>query len=135
MGYAWDIDIPANTLAKDPVTQKLKLHPGIITKIECKFPAGCHSMVGVRLYRGGVFQVFPLSAGEWVTGDDEPVSFNYYFDLTDHPRELIFEGHSAGSTYEHTVTIRITVLPRAVASMIPLMEIFTRIARRMGLVR
>lgn len=135
MGYAWDIKITANKLATDPKKQVLKLHPGIITRIECKFPAGCHRMVKVRLSRGGVFQIFPLSAGEWVTGDDATVGFNYFFDLTDRPRELRFEGCSPGTSFDHTVTIRVTILPKAVASMIPLIQILTKVLQRMGLVK
>jgi len=135
MGYTWDISIPADTAKSTPVTRELALHPGFITRIGCKFPSGCHGMVSVRLSRGGVFQLFPLSAGQWVTGDDEEVAFSYHYDLTDRPISLLFEGASPGTTYSHAVTIRITVLPRAVASMIPLIELLTKIFGRMFGVR
>jgi len=135
MGYTWDITIPADTEESDPVVQRLELHPGIVTRIGVKFPAGCHGLVKVRLTRGGVFQVFPLSADEWVTGDDEEVVYTYFYDLTDRPISLEFVGISPGTTYAHTVTVRITVLPKAVASMMPLIEILTKALQRMGLVR
>jgi hypothetical protein len=92
-------------------------------------------MVKVRLMRGGVFQLFPLSAGEWVTGDNEEVWFNYYFDLTPYPPELRFEGCSPGTGYDHTVTIRVTVVPKNVASMIPVIDLLTRLLQRMGAIR
>jgi len=135
MGYAWDILIPANTLLSAPVTEKLKLQPGVITRIGCKFARGCHAMVQVRLLRGGVFQLFPLSPGQWLTGDDEEVWFSYYFDLTPYPPELIFEGCSPGTRYEHEVTIRVTILPKTVASMIPVVDLLTRLLQRMGAIR
>lgn len=134
MGYAWDITIPADTKASSPTTKELSLHPGIITRIGCHFPRGCHGLVKVRLMRGGVFQVFPFSAGEWVTGDNQEVQFSYYFDLTDRPHSLIFEGCSPGTLYEHNITIRITVLPKPVASMIPVIELLGRLLQRMGVI-
>lgn len=134
MGYAWDITVSANTTSASPKKKVLKLHPGIITRIGCKFPRGCHGLVKVRLTRGGVFQVFPFSAGEWVTGDNEEVFFNYYYDLTDHPRKLKLEAISPGSTYPHDITIRVTVLPKSVASMIPVIDLLSRLLARMGLI-
>lgn len=135
MGYAWDINIPADTKDTDPVEQKIPLHPGVITRIGCKFARGCHGEVKVSLTRGGVFQLFPLSAGEKVTGDDEEVFFSYYFDLTDRPHELIFKGSSPGTGYAHKVTIRVTVLPKSVASMIPVISLLSKLLQRMGVIR
>jgi len=132
MGYAWDITIPANTLESNLKEQTLKLHPGIITRVGCKFPAGCHGMVKVRIFVGGVFLLFPLSAGGWVTGDDEEAWYTYYYELTGRPKEVIFRGCSPGTTYPHTVTIRITVLPHAVASIMPILDLLTRLLKRLG---
>jgi len=132
VGYAWDITISAGTKVEEPKKQTLSLHPGVVTRIGVKFARGCHGMVRVRLTRGGVFQVYPFSAGEWVTGDNEEVWFSYYYDLTDHPRALDFEGCSPGTTYEHTVSVRITVLPKPVASMIPVIELLSKLLVRMG---
>jgi len=131
MFFAWDITIPANRLETNPVVQTLKLTEGIITHIEVKFPCGCNGLAKVRLFCAE-FQLFPLSRGEWVTGDDEAVRGDYYFPLKRAPGALKFHGCSPGSTYPHVVTVRITILPESVASWSPLIEIFTKIAKRMG---
>lgn len=131
MGYAWLITIPADTSEEDPVTEELKLHPGVVTRIGCKFPAGCCNLVKVRLTRGGVFPVFPLSTGEWVTGDDEEVSFPYHYDLTDRPFALKFKGCSPDTSYQHKVTVRITVLPRLVASLMPLYLLLEKVVNKL----
>jgi len=130
MGYAFDITIPANTSESEPKEQKLKLHTGVITRIECKFPLGCSGMVKVRLSRGGVFQLFPLSPDEWVTGDDEPVGYDYYYEMTEPPSVLIFRGCSPNTTFSHKVTIRITVLPKSFATFKPLYDLLVKIASR-----
>lgn len=133
MSYAWDIAIPANTLATAPVERDLKFHPGVLVKAEFKFPSGCHSMVQVRLYLGE-FQLFPLSRGEWVTGDDEPVSFPAYQKILKEPAQLKFRGASPGTTYSHTITVRLTVLPERVASWVPMLELLTKLLQRLGVV-
>jgi len=131
MFYAWDIVIPAGTLETGPIKQILKLTEGVITHIEVKFPCGCNGLAKVRLFHAE-FQMFPLSRGEWVTGDDEAVRGDYYFALKRAPGALKFHGCSPGSTYAHTVTVRITVLPEKVASFVPLIELLTKMLVRMG---
>jgi len=129
--FAWDITISANTLATAQVEQILKLSKGVIIKVEVKFPAGCHGLVKVRLFHQES-QLIPLSRGEWITGDDEAVSFPEYFELWTTPYQLKFRGCSPGTTYAHTVTVRISVLPKQIASMIPVIELLTRLLQRMG---
>ena len=115
MFWAWDITITAGTTEDSPVTQILKLTKGVLTGIDVKFPAGCHGLVKVRLLRSE-FQLVPLSRGEWVTGDDEVVPTESYYELDETPTELKFLGCSPLATYPHTVTIRVAVQPAEVAS-------------------
>jgi len=131
MFFAWDITIPAGRSETNPLEQTLKLGPGVITRVDVKFPAGCHGLAKVRLFHEE-FQLVPLSRGEWVTGDDEAVRADMYFDLTRKLTHLKFRGACAGSTYAHTVTVRVTVLPVKVASMVPVLELLTRLLQRMG---
>lgn len=132
MFYAWDVTIPANKSASSPTEQTLKLTAGVITHVGVKFPAGCHGMVRVRLLHQ-TSQLVPLSRGEWVTGDDEEAETESYFELWTAPYSLRFHGCSPGTTYSHTVTVRVTVLPKAVASMLPLLEILSKLMHRLGL--
>lgn len=131
MIYAWDITISAGTAAADPKTQILKLSKGVITKVEIKFARGCHGLVKVRLLHREAALV-PLSRDEWITGDDEPVSFPEFFELDTTPYQLKFVGCSPGTGYDHDLTVRISVLPKRVATMIPVIELLTRLLSRMG---
>ena len=131
MFYAWDITIPAGQAEAAPVTQILKLSKGVITRIDVKFPRGCHGLVKVHLLRDE-FQLVPLSRGEWVTGDSETVPTEGYYELVETPAQLKFVGCSPGTSYDHTVTVRVSILPKSVASLIPLMELLTRMLQRMG---
>jgi len=132
MFFAWDITVPANTLQTAPVTQILKCTAGIITRIETKFPAGCHGYVKVKLLHSE-FRFFPLSDYGWISGDDETVGANMYYDLTRIPYQLKFVACSDGSTYQHTITVRVTVLPKLVASLLPVFDKFDKLFRYFGL--
>jgi len=129
--FAWDITVEAATAEAAPKAQTLKLSAGVITGVDVKFPSGCHGLVKVRL-KHWEFQLMPLSRGEWVTGDDEAVRMPTYFELPKGPYELRFEGASPETSYGHTVTVRVSVLPKAVASMIPFIEVLTKVLQRMG---
>jgi len=131
VNFAWDILVGAATLVTAPKTQILKLTSGVITKIEVKFPRGCHGLVKVRLLHQEA-QLLPLSRGEWVTGDNEAVVFPEFFELWTTPYQLKFQAISPTTSYAHTITVRITLLPKTVASMIPVIELLTRLLTRMG---
>lgn len=134
MFYAWDITIPADTSADNPHKETLSIAVGVITRVSVKFPRGCHGMVKTRL-EWRKFQFFPLSAGEWVTGDAEPVTSEEYFEIKGDPAEVYFLGCSPETSFAHKVTVRITVLPKRIASMIPVINLLTRLLTRMGVFR
>ena len=112
MFFAWDITVPANTAESSPKEQILKLTKGIITKVDIFFPAGCHGLVKVRILRNE-FQLIPLSKGEWVTGDDAAIPTEGYYEFETIPSKLKFIAHSAGTTYPHTITVRVEIKRRA----------------------
>lgn len=128
MFYAWDITVTANTLTTSPKEQLLKITKGVITRIDVKFPCGCHGLVKVRILRSE-FQLVPLSKGEWITGDDETVPTEGFYKVDTAPAELKFVGCSPGTTYNHTVTVRVQVLPEIVASFAPLADVLNKFLR------
>ena len=133
MFFAWDITITADTKEAAPKTQTLKLTKGVITNITLKFASGCHGAVKVKLYKAE-FCLVPLSRGEWTTGDDEAVNAPMYYPLDSAPYQLKFIGCSPDTAYDHTVTVRVTVLPQSVASMIPVVELLAKLLQRMGVI-
>ena len=130
MLFAWDVTIPANTLESAPTLETLKLSAGVITNISVKFPAGCHGLVHIRL-RHEEAQIYPVPRGEWVTGDGETVPAEYHYDLGKASKELEFVGHSEGTSYAHVVTVRVTVLPAAIATPYQVLTDLVAIFKRM----
>jgi len=132
MFFAWDILIPANTLESAPIEQYLRLSKGVITSVSVKFPAGCQGVVKVRFLHAE-FQLVPISKGEWVTGDDEEVETETYYELDGIPYALKFIGNSPGTSNSHTLQVRISVQPADVASLRPFLNLFTRFLKKIGL--
>jgi hypothetical protein len=131
--FAFDITVPAGRLEASPLEETLKMTKGMITDISIKFPAGCHGMVKVRLLHEES-QLVPLSRDEWVTGDDEIVPSEVHFNLSAETNMLKFVGCSPGTSYDHTVSVRINQLSEEEASTAPLTRMLLKMLQRMGLV-
>jgi hypothetical protein len=129
MNYAWDITIPALTLKTSPVTQILKLSKGVITKVEFKWPAGPQGLAHVAL-NYGEFQLIPLNRDDDISGDDETIVLPEYYELDEAPYQLKLYAWNDDDTYPHTVTVRITVLPKFVATLMPIAEFLGKLTRR-----
>lgn len=106
MIYAYDLVVPANTLASAPVEQRMKLTAGIVHKLEVFFPAGLHHMVLVVI-RDGLHQVWPTNPEHQLKANDYTISFPVWYELSEAPYELVAYGWSPGTTYAHTIIIRL----------------------------
>jgi hypothetical protein len=130
--FCWDITITADTSEDDPFDDWLPLPKGIITEVTIKFPAGCHGMVKVRLFKESL-QLIPLTEDEWVTGDDETVRTDTYCELLDKPFKLKIFACSPDTYYNHTITVRIAVQPEHAAGMSSLTRMFQSFLEKIGL--
>jgi len=130
MLYTWNITITAGTAENSPTEQTLKLQKGIITYLSVKYPKGCKNLVEVKIFRS-TWQMLPFNRDNWLTGDDETVEDEPFYELNDAPLFLTFKGAAPSCTYDHTVTVRVRVLPKLVAMPFTILE---RILERMGLI-
>jgi len=132
MFFCWDITILADTTERHPDRSWLSLPKGIVTKVDIKFPAGCHGMVRARLFQEAL-QLIPLSEDEWVTGDDETVTTETYAELLNAPYKLKLVTCSPDTTYDHTITVRIEVQPEHAAGVSSLTRMFKGFLEKLGL--
>jgi len=119
--FAWDVRIPKTTPKTSPVTQILKLSKGVISRLDVHFPAGCLYLVGMRLFRWE-FQLVPLSRNEWLVGEDGTVPTEPYYELEEVPAQLKLVAYNDDDTYDHTLRIWVSVVPREVAAPHELMR-------------
>ncbi len=109
MFYDFAFTVPLNTLDNAPVTQQLKIGKGIIHRVALLFPPGPHGMVKVKLYQGG-HQFLPTNPEGSFASDDEILVLDEHYELTSAPYILTAVGSSPGTTYPHTISIRIGLL-------------------------
>lgn len=113
MFYDFSFTIPANTLASAPETLDLKLTHGIIHRVEILFPGGCHSEVYLVI-KEALHQRWPTNPDGSFNGDNFPIAFNEHLEFTRRPYILTLVGWSPGTTYPHTIEVRIGILPARV---------------------
>jgi len=104
------VTVPANTPAENPVKADFTLAKAILTKVEVHFPPGCVGMVKCALYYG-IKQLIPVVEGQYLAGDSETVSLRVQIPLPDHPTTLTFKAWSPGTSYPHTLQVRLESLP------------------------
>lgn len=132
MFFCWDIIIESDTKEDAPDEYWLSLPKGVITKVDIKYPAGCHGMVKARLFHQSL-QLVPLSEDEWVTGDDETVTTETYAELLDQPFKLKLKVCSPDTDYDHTITVRIGVHPEEEAGVSTLTRLVKGFLDKIGL--
>lgn len=121
MLYEWHITVTADTEEASPIEEKVSIHTGVITRIEVFMPPGCHGMVYASVsYRQTALMPFNSKGG--VATDGIPVTGSYHHEINDPQPKLTVRGWSPNTGFDHVVTIRVTILPKIVASMIPLMN-------------
>lgn len=128
------ITVPANTLKEKPVTVEALVAPGVVTHVEVEMARGCHRMVHCAIYEGA-FQVWPRNPEGTMATDSFVIRFDEYCELKRGHNLLTIKCWSPGTTYPHDVTVRFVVTPKHLASMIPVIELLTRLLQRMGVFR
>lgn len=115
MFYDFAVVVPAGTTEAAPKVETLKLTKGIIHRVEVEFPSGCKGYVSLALYHQE-HQVWPTNpSGEFSTsGYTIPIDEHYR--LHTKPYSLKARAWSPDATYNHTITVRIGILPQEVLS-------------------
>ena len=84
---------------------------GIITWISVLYPTGCHGMVHTIISHHE-HQIAPSTEGMSIIGDGIPVEWSEYYESYQPPYELKVEMWGVDCDYDHTVTVRVAILPR-----------------------
>jgi len=110
MLFVKDVTIPADTKKTSPVEGVIEITRAVIKRIEVFFPYGCRNMVGVQLF-WGEHPIFPRNPEAWVKADGYNVIAECFYFIYQEPYQIKYRIHSEGTIYEHTVTLRINMLP------------------------
>ena len=110
MLFVKDVTIPADTKKASPVEGVIEITRAVIKKIEISFAFGCRNMVGIQLF-WGEHPIFPRNPDEWIKGDGYVVSGECFYFIYQEPYQVKYRAHSEGTSYDHTLIVRINMLP------------------------
>jgi len=113
--YIVKLTIPPNTPKDSPVSTTVELKKAVLTRISVRIPAGHHALAGLRILYGRL-RLWPEERDTWITGDDETLVWDEYFELPHDPTRLTVEGYNEDDTYEHAFYLRFMTLPKAIAA-------------------
>lgn len=113
MFYDYSFEIPANTTEARPERQDISLTHGIINRVEVGFPGGCVGMVHL-IIRHGLHQLWPTNPDGSFNANRYNIPFSEYYPLLTEPYILNLYGWSPGTAHNHTLEIRIGILPEEV---------------------
>jgi len=114
MLYVLSLTVPANTPEDNPAKADIEIQEKIISLFSLHLPPGCAGLVKARVkYGPKVF--WPCPEDAWITGDSETITFSEHFELPETPCRLTLEACSPGTSYEHTIILRLGTLPLAAA--------------------
>ena len=114
MYFIYTKTIKKNTTEENPDTiDILPLAWGIIHEIKVFFPPGCRNYAHVKLL-DGLHQVFPTNTSGNCAADGETVGGIEWYSMERPGACLFLYAWNTSTSYDHTVTIRIGVIPREI---------------------
>ena len=113
MFYDYSFTIPANTPEKTPLRKNIDLTHGIIHRVEIGFPLGCAGLVYIQIVQG-LHQLWPTNADGSFNTDGYTIAFGEFHDMTVEPFTLSLIGWNLDDTYDHTLEVRLGILPMIV---------------------
>jgi hypothetical protein len=108
VAYFLDLTIPKNTPVALPVTEELKIAPGVVKRVSILLPDGAAGLAGVRVMYWER-QVWPDNPGGWFVGNGSPVDFSPNAEIVESPTVLRIEGYNLDDTFDHTALVMVDV--------------------------
>ena len=126
-------EVTAAASSKGSLT--FKVWAGVLTFVSIKFPGGCKSLAKVKIVWGG-HQIAPVNESDFIAGDNETVSWQEFIELSPGWNSLTIKVNNTDTVHQHTIRVRLNVLPLAVASpgaqMVAISSSLRRLLRRVG---
>jgi len=114
MLYKIDCPTPANTPASHPVINRVRVYPGIVTRVWVGFPRGCYGLAHLQVWHWG-WQVWPWSPQQSFHWNDYMFDFSDRYPLTTEPLEFVVQTWNLDDFYAHTPTFAVLVDPAPAA--------------------
>ena len=110
MFYAWNFTLAANKAEAAKTKHALHLEKGTVTRCEIVFPVGCSNLVFVHIDEA-LHQVYPKDPTYKFVGDGSVIGCTDEYEIKEEPYTLQFHGWNTDEIYDHTITVRIQLVP------------------------
>jgi len=138
MFYEFQLLTPANTPETTPIETRVKLQGGVITKAFIQFPAGCAGLAKFKCKIGN-YNLWPRNETGYIAADNYVVPIDEYYELKTGINTLRFLTWNEDDTYDHTISVKIIVLPPWLANPYTMFDdirsALILLLRRIGVVR
>ena len=111
MFYAWNFELTKGKSEASKTKHILYLERGTITRCEVVFPVGCANLVHVHVNQA-LHQIYPKNPDMQYLGDGAVIVSTDEYELKEEPFQLEFYGWNTDEIFNHTVTVRIQLIPR-----------------------
>ena len=122
MYYAWNIMLTRDGSEAGKEKTVLLIEKGTIIRCETVFPSGCAGLVYTHIDHA-LHQVYPKNPDYQYSGNGESIIATDEYELREEPFQLEFYGWNTDEIYDHTVTIRIQIVPKREITRLALAEI------------
>ena len=121
MYYAWNLELTKGNSAVTPQKFVLHLEKGVIVRCETVFPLGCAGLVYSHINQS-LHQVYPKNPDHQYTGNGEAIIATDEFEMDEEPFQLEFYGWNTDDDFNHTITVRIQIVPNREITRLALAE-------------
>ncbi len=122
MYYAWNLLLTKDGSEASKEKYILLMEKGTIIRCETSFPSGCAGLVYCHIDQS-LHQVYPKNPDYQYSGNGEAIVATDEYDLNEEPFQLEFYGWNTDEIYDHTITVRIQIVPKREIVRLALSEI------------
>lgn len=132
MYYDFAVLVERKHKVDSPKEETLKLTKGVIHRVEAEFPRGCRGQVYLKLLHQE-HQVWPTNPDGSYNAEGYTVPIDEHYKLTSAPYALKAVAWGVDCGYEHTLTVRVGILPEEiVAPLTGLAPMFRKFFKLLG---
>jgi len=106
--FTTTIKVPKNTPKTSPKEFILTIEGDVLQECHIVIPPGHVALTGIAGFYG-IEQLFPLPSGEWISGDDERISFPMLWEIPFAKATILLKGYNEDDTYDHSFIVRFIV--------------------------
>ena len=130
MLYSKHITLSSGGTEATASSENFTINKGLIYRAWLIFPKGCAGLVKARVHHHG-HPIIPVNKSDYMVGENYVFEIPLFFEVTSQPYRVTFEGWNEDDTYDHTIQVVFSIIPKWIAypyiMLTQIMEGFTKL--------